>query len=123
MNQIDRKERATMEKARMLKKEEISQLQRGKVVWRESHTALDCGKYGKVDSYNIYPMLVSVPGENGILGYIDNETEVAIEIGDISGEDCFWSKEPDLEQLKNGMPIDEALKIFNKYEAEECALK
>ena len=107
-----------MEKARKLTKNEIIELQRGDVVWRESHSVFNCGKYGQVDSYNIYPMLVSIPGENGLLGYIDDETEVTIKLNSIPEEDCFWSEEPEPEQIEKGVPIDEALKIYNKYEAE-----
>lgn len=112
-----------MEKARILKKEEIAQLQRGEVVWTESHTEFDCGKYGQVDGYVIYPMLVSVPGKNGILGYIDNESELVIKIYDIRENDYFWNKKPDPEQLVSGIPLDEALEIVDKYEAEKCALQ
>ncbi len=107
-----------MDSARKLTKEEIIKLKRGEVVWRESHSLIDCGKYGQIDSYSIYPMLVSMPGENGLLGYIDKDTEAVIEINNISKSDYFWNEEPEPGQIKKGMPIDDALKIFNKYEAE-----
>jgi len=107
-----------MEKARKMTSAEVAALPWGGVVWYESHTTLDCGKYGKHDAYNIYPMLVAEPGKNGVLGHIDRENENVIEINNISESDIFWNVEPGKEQVKNGIPIDEALKIFNKYEAE-----
>lgn len=112
-----------MEKARKLKKEEIAQLQRGEVVWKETHTEFDCGKYGQVNGYMIYPMLVSVPGKNGILGYIDNDSELIIKINNILENDYFWNKNPEPEQLVSGIPLGEALEIFDKYEAEKCSMQ
>lgn len=111
-----------MENARMITSAEIALLPLGAVVWRESHTVFDCGLLGQVDGWHIYPMLITEPGINGVIGYSDRENEVILEIANLPKEDCFWDKNPDPDKIKTGIPIDEALRIYNRYEAEELAL-
>lgn len=111
-----------MEKAKKLTGAEIAALPWGAVVWHESHTILDCGKSGQVDGYRIYPMLVSVPGEFGMLSYIDFESTAEFTISDLPETSAFWDAAPEEGQIENGMPIDDALKIFNKYEHDELGL-
>lgn len=107
-----------MDNAKILTKEDLTKLKRGEVVWRESHIVMDCGQYGEVDGYNILPMLVSISGENGLLGYIDDDSEVVIELNNLPDGEYYWSKEPEPGQIKTGLPIEEALEIYNKYEKE-----
>lgn len=111
-----------MEKAKKLTSAEIAMLPLGAVVWRESHTIMDCGEYGKIDGYHVFPMLICEPGERGAMGYIDRDSEIVIEINNIPEDEIYWNKEPETEQIKSGIPIDEAFEIFNKYEKEVFAL-
>ena len=111
-----------MEKAKKLTSAEIAMLPLGAVVWRESHTIMDCGEYGKIDGYYVYPMLIFEPGERGAMGYVDRDSESVIEINNIPEDEPYWDKEPETEQIKSGIPIDDAFAIFNKYEKEVLAL-
>lgn len=111
-----------MEKARKLTSAEIALLSWGAVVWRESHTVFSCGRFGQIDGYNVYPMLITEPGIDGVIGYTDRENEAIVEIKNLPETDNFWSLEPEPEQIEKGIPIDEALEMYNKYEAEKLAM-
>ena len=118
----ERKGGFQMEKARKLTSAEIALLSWGAVVWRESHTVFSCGRFGQIDGYNVYPMLITEPGIDGVIGYTDRENEAIVEIKNLPETDNFWSLEPEPEQIEKGIPIDEALEMYNKYEAEKLAM-
>lgn len=122
---MKRKDRLKMDKAKKMTVEELKDLPWGGVVWCEDHGEYDCGKYGIVNYYHIFPMMLTfsacdrkvlIAGE----GFIDDIEMEDVITGNIPKcVYCFWNSKPDLGQIEPGrIPFNEAMDIFNKYEKE-----
>mgnify|MGYP006935983897 CR=1 FL=1 len=108
------------DKAVKLTLKEIESLPLGAVVWIEEHDTLDYD----IPYYKVYPMLITVPGSGGCIGYATNEMYETKDIDNLLiSEKCIvWDKRPDEKEIKNGLPISEALKIFNQIEERSLEL-
>ena len=106
-----------MEKARILEKEEIINLPWGGVVWCEHHGEYNCGKYGIVKYYDVFPMMktFSPYDDDNYILVAGERYSGDIDINNIPDRYKFWSNKPCAEQMEPGLiSWEEAAEIYNK---------
>ena len=108
--------------ARKLTFEDLQKLSWGGVVWCVKHGDMDCGKYGTVKYYVVFPMMLTYDDKIEPEKILTAGTAYSddIKLNKIPSNYHFWSNQPEAEQFEEGrVSIDDALKIFNKYENEK----
>lgn len=99
-----------MNNARKLTLEEIKNLPKASVIWREQFTEDE--ESGFV-FYQLEPMLVCVPGECGVLAWANKYSFLDLTIDEdlLSGR-SFWDKEPDQDMIQ-GVPESDFDRFIN----------
>ncbi len=107
-----------MNNPRKLSLDEIISLPKASVIWREEHFCPG-GNQG-LDFYQLEPMLVCVPGKNGVLAWANTETfqELRINRSLINERRSFWNAEPDPIFITSGIPESDYDQFINNFEGD-----
>ena len=100
-----------MNDAKKLTLDEIKNLPKGSVIWREEFAEDDdCGFV----YYQLEPMLICVPGEDGVLAWANDSSYLFLSIGeDLLSRRSFWNKEPEPDMIE-GVPESEYDKFIEE---------
>lgn len=102
--------------------DEIMSLPKASVIWREEHT------YDEEEGFNFYeiePMLISVPGRDGVLCYASKENFLFLNIDEdlINPQRNFWDSEPAEGMIKTGLPMKEFDSFHEHYKIHRIVSK
>lgn len=99
-----------MNNAKMLTLEEIKNLPKASVIWRQEFY-LDSDY--DIEWFQLEPMLVCIPGEDGVLSWANSYSFLHLDIDDnlINNNRIFWDMEPDSDMTERGMSESK----FNEY--------
>lgn len=86
--------------------DEIRELQRASVIWLEQH---DIDTETGAAFFRIYPMMICVQGEGGVLAFADTDSVIVHDINDslINHDRLFWDEEPDPDLISCCLPWDQ----------------
>ena len=102
--------------------EEIMNLPKASVIWCEMH---DQDHESNCDFYDVFPMLICVPGRDGVLSWADRDSQIALDIDEklITEDRFFWDSEPAADQISTGIPLQELNRFFEENDVREIQNK